>query len=71
MMSGGVKDVEIPVCNVDLSTRTSCVHDPVTCWASHAVLLLTPELPRRISKRCMDSGHGHLQAQHGSSVRVP
>ena len=39
MMSGGVRDVEIPVCNVDLSTRTSCVHDPVTFWASHAVLI--------------------------------
>ena len=33
MMSGGVRDVEIPVCNVDLSTRTSCVHDLVTFWA--------------------------------------
>ena len=38
MMSGGVRDVEIPVCNVDLSTRTSCVHDLVTFWASHADL---------------------------------
>ena len=40
MMSGGVRDVEIPVCNVDLSTRTSCVHDLVTFWASHADLAI-------------------------------
>ena len=41
MMSGGVRDVEIPVCNVDLSTRTSCVHDLVTFWASHADLVVS------------------------------
>ena len=43
MMSGGVRDVEIPVCNVDLSTRTSCVHDLVTFWASHADLFGSEE----------------------------
>ena len=45
MMSGGVRDVEIPVCNVDLSTRTSCVHDLVTFWASHADLSTKPYGP--------------------------
>ena len=52
MMSGGVRDVEIPVCNVDLSTRTSCVHDLVTFWASHADLSAAPPsaaLPRLLT----------------------
>ena len=48
MMSGGVRDVEIPVCNVDLSTRTSCVHDLVTFWASHADLAADTDGPSHI-----------------------
>ena len=63
MMSGGVRDVEIPVCNVDLSTMTSCVHDLVTFWASHADL----------SMNCTNSvkpPRGLLEVESGCMVWV-